>query len=384
MRRLAASLRATFRQAGPNSGGSVYDLTDDTPLFSLRAGVKRPPASVEKLYTTIAVLRKLGLDARLHTTVLGAGHLGAGGVWHGDLYLRGDGDPTFGDATFNRVWLHGLGADAGQLAARVAGAGVRRVTGSVIGDPSLFDTSPGGPASAFGPDIADFGGQLTALSYDHGGALAGLSPGAFAARQFTTQLRAAHVQATASPMTSKAPRRARKLASVTSPRMSTMVRLMNIPSDDLFAEMLTKQLGARFDKKGSIGAGSRVISGEVKSFGLHPAINDGSGLDRSDRSSPEEVAALLRLVANTDIGRTMYDSLPLVGVNGTTRRIAVGTPAQGRCVGKTGTLSDVTNLAGYCHSRGRRILAFALFIVGPSNTRGIQLLGRMAAAIQRY
>ena len=384
MRRLSASLRATFRLAGPASGGSVYDITDRTPLFSLRDGIKRPPASVEKLYTTIAVLRKLGYDARLHTAVLGAGHLGAGGVWHGDLYLRGDGDPTFGDATFNRMWLQGLGADAGQLAAGVSAAGIRRVTGSVIGDASLFDSSPGGPASGFSPDIADFGGQLTALSFDHGRALSGLSPAAFAARQFTALLRAAHVQATASPISGRAPHDAKKLASVPSPRMSTIVRLMNVPSDDLFAEMLTKQLGVRFDTKGSIGAGARVISREIGSLGLRPTIHDGSGLDRSDSSSPREVAALLRFIAGTDLGRTIYDSLPLIGVNGTTRRIAVRTPAQGRCVGKTGTLSDVTNLAGYCQSRGHRVLAFALFIVGPTNTRGIQLLGRMVAAIARY
>jgi len=53
--------------------GSVYDLSGRTQLFSLRAGVRRPPASVEKLYTTVALLRRLGPGARLHTIVLGTG-----------------------------------------------------------------------------------------------------------------------------------------------------------------------------------------------------------------------------------------------------------------------------------------------------------------------
>ena len=56
------------------------------------------PASVEKLYTTLARSAACsGPSARLHTAVLGTGHLGRHGVWHGDLYLVGGGDPTFGD-----------------------------------------------------------------------------------------------------------------------------------------------------------------------------------------------------------------------------------------------------------------------------------------------
>jgi len=78
-------------------------------------------------------------------------------------------------------------------------------------------------------------------------------------------------------------------------------------------------------------------------------------------------AALLRLVWGTGTGRILERSLPLVGVNGTVRQIANGTSAQGHCVAKTGTLDNVTNLAGYCHSRGHKTLAFALFIDGPSN-----------------
>jgi D-alanyl-D-alanine carboxypeptidase len=44
----------------------------------------------------------------------------------------------------------------------------------------------------------------------------------------------------------------------------------------------------------------------------------------------------------------------------------------------------VTNLAGYCHSRGGHVTAFALFLDGPSNSDGMRLLGRMVAAIAGY
>ena len=112
----------------------------------------RPPASVEKLYTSLAVLRELGPDATLQTKVLGAGSLGSRGVWHGDLYLVGGGDPTFGDQGFNRTWEFGYGPTASQLANQLQAHGIRRVTGAVIGDGSLFDGRVGPPSTGFAPE----------------------------------------------------------------------------------------------------------------------------------------------------------------------------------------------------------------------------------------
>ena len=71
---------------------------------------------MEKLWTTTALMRKLGPSARLHTTCSAPAHL-RHGVWHGNLYLRGGGDPTFGDPTFNHVWEDGYGPTATQLTA---------------------------------------------------------------------------------------------------------------------------------------------------------------------------------------------------------------------------------------------------------------------------
>ena len=248
--RLRRELRRTLALAGASSGASVYDLTDRSSLFTARAEVKRPPASVEKLYTTVALLTRLGPNARLHTTVLGTGHLGPGGVWHGNLYLRGDGDPTFGDGAFNRIWEFGYGPTASQLTGQLRQRGIRSVTGTVVGDDSLFDAARGGLLSNLAADIPDFGGQMSALTYDHGATAGALSPGAFAARQLASTLRAAKVRARAATATGLTPRRAHLLAVVSSPRLATLLSLMNIPSDDLFAELLTKQLGVRFGRQG--------------------------------------------------------------------------------------------------------------------------------------
>jgi D-alanyl-D-alanine carboxypeptidase/D-alanyl-D-alanine-endopeptidase (penicillin-binding protein 4) len=381
---LRAALTSAVGKGGPQTGAMVYDLTAKQPLFALRANVGRPPASVEKLYTTVATLRELGPNARLKTTVVGSGHLGPGGVWHGNLYLVGGGDPTFGDGGFNRNWEQGYGPTASELVSQLGHDGIKRVSGWVIGDAAMFDELRGGPATHYAPDVPDFGGQLSALSYDHGSTFKKLSPGAFAAKELALTMHGAGIGARPLNRTLPAPGGAQQLASVESPPLSVMLKLMDVPSDDFFAEMLTKQLGVRFGGGGSITAGAQVISQEIASLGLHPAIVDGSGLSRSDRSSPREVVDLLRKVWHTATGGVLSASLPIVGVNGTVQGIAAKTAAQGRCVAKTGTLNYVTNLAGYCTARDGHVLAFALMIDGPGNWTAIELFDRMLPAIAKY
>jgi D-alanyl-D-alanine carboxypeptidase/D-alanyl-D-alanine-endopeptidase (penicillin-binding protein 4) len=381
---LDSTLAHQLSLAGPNTGAAVYDLGAQTELLALRDGVKRPPASVEKLFTTVALLHDLGAGLRLQTRVLGTGFLGSGGVWHGNLYLRGDGDPTFGDALFNRVWEQGYGSTASQLVAQLTARGIRRVTGAVISDASLFDARRGGPATDYAPDVPDFGGQLSALTYDHGATLGRLSPEAFAVKELVLTLHSAGVRARAAQRTATTPRDAQPLAAVGSPPLGVLLRLMDVPSDDLFAELLTKQLGARFAGTGSIQAGARVIASVIRTYNLHPVIRDGSGLSRTDRASPREVVDLLRDVWHTPVGAQLSASLPVVGMTGTVRTIATGTAAQGHCIAKTGTLDYVTNLAGYCASRGHHVLAFALFVDGPPNATALMIESRMIAAIARY
>jgi D-alanyl-D-alanine carboxypeptidase/D-alanyl-D-alanine-endopeptidase (penicillin-binding protein 4) len=316
--------------------------------------------------------------------VLGAGFLGAGGVWHGDLYLRGGGDPTLGDGTFNRVWERGYGPTGADLAGQLRAAGIRRVTGKVIADPSLFDQRPGVPSSGYAPDIGDLGGQLSALTYDHGSSLGAPSPAVFAAKELARTMGSVHIGARAAQVTGATPAGARPLASVSSPPVSALVSLMDVPSDDFFAEMLTKQLGVRFGGAGTTAAGAAVIRQVIAGYGVHPQIVDGSGLSRADQSSPGQVVALLRRVWHTDVGRILTASLPVVGVSGTVAGLSIGTPAQGRCFAKTGTLNNVTNLAGYCAAQGGHSIAFAFFIDGPPNSKALPRLGHLVSAVARY
>ncbi len=381
---LQTRLAKLLASAGPDTGALVYDLSDHAELFALHPTVARAPASVEKLWTTTAVLERLGPQDQLQTALLGAGSL-RHGVWHGDLYLRGGGDPTFGDPLFNKLWNRGYGPTPNQLVAQLQRRGIRRVTGLVYADAALFDRRRGAMITDQRVDIPDLGGQLSALTYDHGTALAHFDPATFAVHELALTMRAERIFAKAAPNERTAPIDAQQLAVVSSPPMSVMTRLMDVPSDDFFAELFAKQLGASFGGGGTIADGARVIAQTIASdFDLHPRILDGSGLDRDDRTSPLEIVDLLRDLSGTATGAELSASLPTVGVNGTVQSLGVKTAAQGHCVAKTGTLDFVTNLAGYCAARGHHQLAFGLFVDGPSNGAALALESKMVAAIAGY
>src|SRR5690242_21591756 len=68
---LRRALRKQLAKAGHNSGALIVDLSERELLYAEHAGVARPPASVEKIYTTVALLKRLSPHTRLDTTVLG-------------------------------------------------------------------------------------------------------------------------------------------------------------------------------------------------------------------------------------------------------------------------------------------------------------------------
>jgi D-alanyl-D-alanine carboxypeptidase/D-alanyl-D-alanine-endopeptidase (penicillin-binding protein 4) len=382
---LERQIRRALAHSGHQVGLLVEDLSSGQVLDARSATVARPPASVEKLYTTVAALNLLGPRAHLQTTVLGAGGLGPGGVWHGNLYLHGGGDPTFGDGNWNRLYEDDYGPTALELAKQLRRAGIRRVTGHIFADDSLFDTDPGGPATKNRPDIPDYGGEMNALVYDHGMSSARMSPAVFTAHELALTMRGLGMRVGAASRTQPTPAAAVELARVESPPLSVLVRLMDVPSDDLIADMLAKQLGARLAGEGIMAAGAQQISQSIATdYGLQPTIFDGSGLDRADHTSPSQVVTLLRKVWNTPTGQLLYAALPVVGKQGTVAGIGTHTPAQGRCVAKTGTLNGVTNLAGYCRALNGATLAFALMIDGPANYQSFPTLSRVVAAIARY
>jgi D-alanyl-D-alanine carboxypeptidase/D-alanyl-D-alanine-endopeptidase (penicillin-binding protein 4) len=365
---LQADLSHQLALAGPADGAYVYDLTTHQALFSERASTLRPPASVEKLYTATTALERMGPTAHLSTTVYGIGQLAPGGVWEGSLYLRGGGDPTFGSTGFIRSHYSGIGASVSTLVTQLVHTdGIHRVTGSVYGDESYFDSLRGEPSSDYAPDPF-LEGTLSGLAFNRGaeGSERGPhAPAGYAARALWGALKGDGVSIAGHPAAATTPAGATQLAQVASPTVTQLLGLMLPPSDNFFAETLVKDLGALYGGAGTTTAGAGVVREAIGSLlGIHPEVVDGSGLSEADKTSPYEVADLLVEIASNPIGPVLRDSMAVAGRTGTLSERMRDTGAAGRCEGKTGTLTGVSNLVGYCTAADGHTLAFAIFTDG--------------------
>jgi D-alanyl-D-alanine carboxypeptidase/D-alanyl-D-alanine-endopeptidase (penicillin-binding protein 4) len=384
-RKLDRSLSRYLRDAGGQTGAYVLDLKTGRPVFSSAASAGRLPASVEKLYTTSTALLRLGARARLTTRILGIGKQGPGGAWHGTLFLKGGGDPTFGSASFDHR-QYGTGATLRQLVDNlVRRQRITSVSGHIVGDESYFDSLRGTPATGY-QESSYVEGALSALAYNRGyeGSSFQSRPALYATQQLVSALGNAkvHVAAHVRVFTGRTPARAKTLAEVRSPRIDKLAELTNTPSDNYLAEMLAKGLGARFGGAGTTSAGARVIRSQLgTSFGIHPRLDDGSGLSRADRTSPRQVVKLLRDMAANN---AFVHSLAVAGETGTMAYEMVGTRGQGNCRGKTGTLHDVASLVGYCTARNGHPLAFAFLMNSVDPGNGHALEDRMGEALADY
>jgi serine-type D-Ala-D-Ala carboxypeptidase/endopeptidase (penicillin-binding protein 4) len=372
----AATKRALAREmarSGAYSGAYVVDVGSGRELYSYRADVGRVPASVEKLYTSAAALLNHGAEGRLTTSVLAESLPDETGTIAGDIVLRGGGDPTFGPA------------EASALARQLVEAGLVRIRGRVIGDESAFDAFRG-PLSA---RTEYWVGPLSALSFNHGRTgkrrpYFQASPARFAARAFEKALKRRGVRITGKARRGTTPEGMTPYSEWISPTVASIVRRMNQPSDNYIAEMLMKGLGSEFGAAGSTTAGGAVTRQTLRRFDIAPRIVDGSGLSRSNRTTPRQVVRLLTGMDTTDVAVAFDQSLAVAGRNGTLDKRMRGTAAQDRCRAKTGTLSNVSALAGFCDTTGGERVAFAFLMNGvwPASARVLQ--DRMTAVLARY
>lgn len=383
---LRGVLASAMRRAGPATGALVVDVTSGRTLFALRPDTPRTPMSNTKLFSTAAILGRFGSDGRLSTAVLGAGQL-RGTTWEGDLHLRGGGDPSFGTAGIADRRFGG--ATFQQLAAGVRAAGVTAVTGRVLGDESRFDTRRAAIRPFFlGVDAP----PLSALAFDRNEAVPDIvgRPATLAAQRLRAALVAAGVAVSGAAGEGPAPPGALPLAGAASPPMAALVALVNKPSDNFFAEMLTKALGASLSGRGTTAAGAAGVLAYARRLGIAPRLLDGSGANLANRASPRQIVRLLvRMRSQPEFGPWLA-SLPVAGVDGTLATRLRAAPARGNCQAKTGThfvdaartRGPNSNLSGYCRTRGGHLVAFSILMNGQTviaRARGLQ--DRMVQAI---
>jgi D-alanyl-D-alanine carboxypeptidase/D-alanyl-D-alanine-endopeptidase (penicillin-binding protein 4) len=320
--------------------------------------------------------------------VLGAGRLTRSGTFVGTIFLRGGGDPTFGSGAFDHI-MYNAGATTQRLAANLRQAGVRRIQGAIVGDESYFDAVRGGPDTGYRANI-ETEGSLSALSYDAGFTnlhedQLDANPALVATQAFTAALRNVGVSVPSSTRiaTGVTPRSAVLLTSESSPTLAKLMELTNSPSDNFFAETLLKDLGAQIGRHGTTARGATVVRSVIgRDFGLHPQLDDGSGLSRSDRSNVRQIVLLLREMQSQ---RPFWNSLAIAGVRGTMIDEMRHTGGANNCRGKTGTLHDVANLVGYCRAANGDRLVFAFMMNGlTDSTAGHELEDLDAEALADY
>ncbi|MBA2793479.1 MAG: D-alanyl-D-alanine carboxypeptidase [Thermoleophilaceae bacterium] len=381
---LGRTLSRTMAAAGRSSGAYVVNVNDGRAVLRWRHTRARILASNTKLFTTSAALARFGPAARLPTTVQGDGNLELDGTYRGNLYLVGGGDPTFGSRRFARR-AYGGGGTVDDLAAKLKEAGIKRVTGRVLGDESRFDSLRGGPDSAYRTSI--YVGPLSGLAYNRGLATEGgrgfqLSPPAFAAARLGDALKRRSVRVTGAPRVGRARRGTQILAFVNSPSVARLIALTNKPSDNFFAEMLVKDLAMQATGRGTTKAGAGLASAFASHVGSRARLVDGSGLSRGNRASPFGVARLLMaLRERKDEFPAFYNSLSIAGRDGTLGPRMRSGPARGRCRGKTGTISGVSAVSGYCKARSGDTYVFSILMNGVDPFGARRLQDRMLHAI---
>jgi D-alanyl-D-alanine carboxypeptidase/D-alanyl-D-alanine-endopeptidase (penicillin-binding protein 4) len=111
---------------------------------------------------------------------------------------------------------------------------------------------------------------------------------------------------------------------------------------------------------------------------------DGSGLSRGNRASPASIVRLLSTMYRRDDFDPFVDSLPVAGSDGTLYDRMRRGPAKFHCRGKTGTLSNVSVLSGYCEALSGDTYAYSILMNGVYPTGARRLQDRMLQAISKY
>ncbi|HET7574496.1 MAG TPA: D-alanyl-D-alanine carboxypeptidase/D-alanyl-D-alanine-endopeptidase [Solirubrobacterales bacterium] len=383
-------MRSLLHQGGGAASGLlVVDAESGEALCGSAVGRQRSLASNMKLFTTSTVLAELGPQTRIPTKLFRDGRVDAGGTLHGSLYLQGNGDPALGTPAFYDSYLAGLGTNVFSLVPQVRAAGIDRITGRLYADDTVFDRRRGVADSGYA--TSPYVGPLSGLAFNSG--FAGSSsasgfasdPAKLAASKLARALRASGVAVSSQVALAPTPPNADRVALIRSPTLDRIVNTTDVYSDNFFAETLIKLLGARLGGAGTTAAGAAVVEDFAREHGSGVHAVDGSGLTRSNRASPRQVVGLLLAMRAEEAGDQFVQDLALTGHEGTVASRTHGTAAYGRCRTKTGTITGVSNLSGYCFNRSGRVMAFSILMNGVRDL-GLAHLDqdRIAALVASY
>lgn len=397
----------------------VQELGSGRSVLSVNATKPLNPASLTKLLTTNAALDRLGPAYTWTTPVWLQGRV-QDGVLDGSLVIKGQGDPTL---VVERLWL--LLRRVQQLGVQeVRGDIVLDSTAFVVpdGHPGDFDGEPTRAYNArpsalllnhravtytFVPDAtagvarinaepplagalvdrtvplvegpcndwratlkptftegARFAGAYPLACGELSWSLADPNPGTYHLRLVQALWAEMGGRLTGTVRDGVAPADTRPTFEWRSPTLAEVVRDINKFSNNVMAQQLfytldlARRPGQPATADGARDAMKQWLLGKLGALPPEIVVENGSGLSRDNRIAARTLARLLVLAWDSPVMPELVASLPAAGVDGTLRRAR--TPA-GRAHLKTGSLRDVTALAGYVLSAsGRRYVLVAM------------------------
>ncbi len=334
-------------------------------LYEHAGDERRTPASVQKILHSMVLFDEFGPAHRIQTRALGTKSSGA----IGNLWIVGGGDPSMVSG-----WGDSAHTGVGRLANRIERAGITRVRGSVVVDSSLFAGdwhAPGWQSWS-----RDFANRPTALAVDGNGTPnSPLSVGT----SLTDALESRGIEVNRRTRSGNTPASARVVTRVRSSPLRTLVTHMNFTSNNFYAEMLGKLLGARtFGPPGTMSKGARAIGEFAARHRVELSAHDSSGLSYANRVSASGIVTLLEDARRQPWGRALRGSLPTPGRGTLAGRLGgLGLNA------KTGTLwNGASALAGWVRLRHGGTAEFAVLSRDSSKATEDAIVRRVAAELK--
>ena len=375
--------------AGHHDIGVLVVDTNGGVVVDYKSNERFVPASTAKMVTAAAALVKLGPDFRYHTRVLAPHKPDANGVLHGDLVIAGSGDPVLASPMYQEARPERPMTPLTTLADAIQGAGIRHVTGGIIGDSSVFSYEPHAPGWKSGHFSEGSAVRASGLTINGGRSLwrgpVGIesAPIGDPSREAADVLKALLAQrgvtvarnGASSTRTVLAPVH---IGQVTSPPLGEILQYMVQRSDNQIADGVFRTIGVAAGTPTWQGSRNEV-DGALRSLGVETsgiAMPDGSGLSRQARITPAQLTEVDAAMTRSPLGLTWLNLMAIAGHSGTLRNRLVGTPAEGRVRGKTGTLDDVRALSGVVLSDVQPRYRFVV-IGNDLNQNGIQAVRRL-------
>ena len=324
-------------------GVMVYDLTADSVYYQYNARQLLRPASTMKLVTAITALDQLGPKYDFKTSVYYTGAI-KNRTLVGNVYCVGGFDPTL---TLN---------DVTDMALSIQQLGIDSIAGRLVADRTMKEAVDYGEGWCWDDDNP----MLTPLSIGR----KNIFLTTFAEEVARLGINLENVKLVEGQL----PSNARHLTTIRHNISQVLDRMMK-KSDNFYAEAVFYQTAASVRKplaKASDATG--VTRKLLKRLGLNAdayRLADGSGLSLYNYVSAELLCILLKHAWHSpQIHDALWVSLPIAGVDGTLEKRMVNTAADGNVRAKTGTVTGISSLAGYCKAENGHQLCFSIINQG--------------------